>query len=122
MRFYSAVALSALLLPLVSAECYNDEVKNANTQLAHDSIDSTAKFLQGTLVGRQERGTCVTDVSNGNQWYFGLRSMIDTEQQVSKEDIVTYLTREVNGCQQNGGFRKQGNVEYKYVCTDTGCH
>lgn len=117
MRFYEAVVLlSPLLLPLASAECYNDEIRNTNTQLAHNNIRNVAKFLQGTLVGRQERGTCVTDTANGSQWYFGIRSMTDSEQQVTENEIDAYLTREVNGCKKHGGFRREGNVEYKYVC------
>ena len=67
-------------------------------------------------MGRQERGTCVTDTANGSQWYFGIRSMTDSEQQVTENEIDAYLTREVNGCKKHGGFRREGNVEYKYVC------
>jgi len=68
MRLYEAAAvLCPLLLTLVSAECYNDKIALGNTQLAHDNIQNTAKFLQGTIVGRQERGTCVTDIANSNQ-------------------------------------------------------
>lgn len=119
MRFYTVTAaFGAFLLPLVSGECYSDKIDKANTKVAHDNIDNVAKFLQGTLVGRQERGTCVTDIATGSQWYFGLRSMKDTEQQVSKYDIAEYLNREVNGCGQHGGFRKEGDVEYKYVLSN----
>lgn len=74
MRSYATAVLCTPLLPLASAKCYNDTITTANTQFANDHIEDTAKFLQGTLVGEQERGTCVLDIATGNQWYFGLRS------------------------------------------------
>ncbi|KAH9863554.1 hypothetical protein J1614_009486 [Plenodomus biglobosus] len=116
MRLYVSTAISILLSPLASAACYKKGPSNVNVQVAFDQMDTTASFLQGELVGGQERGLCVTDLATGTHWYMSVRNEDSGKGRlVTKADIDTYLRREINGCGTKGGHRGESGVEYTYV-------
>lgn len=111
----AVAAFVALLLPLASAKCYGDVPPNTNKQFAFDNIYNSATLLQGHLDAGQVRGVCVSDVNQGNHWYFSVRNVGKTGQTIKKDLIEKYLNDEVRVCNEGGGFSEYNYIHYKYV-------
>lgn len=107
----SIAILSAIILPLVAADCYSSGVKG-NEQFALDNIASVAVQMQGGLAGHQGRAHCLTDANAGYHWYFAIKNKGGNPQTVQKEDIERYLMMEINGCSERGGSSKHGKIQY----------
>ncbi|KAI9874047.1 MAG: hypothetical protein M1830_010252 [Pleopsidium flavum] len=122
MRFSTIFATAAFLLPLASAKCYKEGPGSPNKQLAVDNLDAVCRGMQGNFVAGLERTSCVSDVANGNEWFFSVKRIGKTDFTLLLDQCKFGLGREIGGC-STGGDRKDGNWEYRSdanqgVCLD----
>ncbi|KAK2765029.1 hypothetical protein FQN54_008728 [Arachnomyces sp. PD_36] len=111
MQFSSILAVAAVAISLVSADCFGAGPTVINKELAYTNLESICTTMQGYYVSQQQRYACLTDTENRNQWYFNIKLISDGDRVLPMDECLSGLGKEILNCDL-GGRTGYANWEY----------